>query len=130
MEEHEMFCFKCGNKAEAAPGGSPPPKAVCANVKSAGLSTVLSLIWMGLGQLYTGKIGRGLLLMLLHCAMFVIGIKYLHTGWDLLGFSGFILVGVLFTLAWIGMLIWNVVDATNLADKYNDAMRMSGRRPW
>ena len=131
MEEHEMFCFKCGNKAGMAQAGyGPMPCVIQVKEKSTGLSTILSLMWMGLGQLYTGKIGRGLGLMFLHLVMVFIGIGVVFLGAVFGGLGGLMVGGILFLAGWIALWIWNVFDAHKLANEYNDAMRMSGRRPW
>jgi TM2 domain-containing membrane protein YozV len=69
--------------------------------KSAGLAAVLSFLWCGLGQIYNGQIGRGV----------VLGFVYLIS-WLLIG----VLVGFITTpILWI----WGMVDAYRTAERLN-----------
>ena len=122
VEDNQQFCSKCGNRVDVA-GGAPqaapqqvqqPQQVVYAREKSEGLAAVLSLIWLGLGQIYDGKIGRGLGIM-------VVGIILVFVFWFLL----WLIVIVMF-IFWI----WNIFDAYKLAKQYNDQLRSTGNRPW
>jgi TM2 domain-containing membrane protein YozV len=111
-------------------GYGPPPQMIYIREKSTGVAAVLSIVWAGLGQVYVGKIGRGLALMIAYFFAVFIGLFSFITGGLLGGVAGavggIVLVGVLYFSLWI----WNVFDAYNLANEYNDSMRNSGRRPW
>ena len=82
--------------------------------KSEGLAAVLSFLWVGLGQIYCGRIGRGLLMMVIQAIL--VGITFLS-------------FGVLFFIPVI-FAIWNIYDAYKLAKKYNAALMSSGKPPW
>jgi TM2 domain-containing membrane protein YozV len=69
--------------------------------KSSGLAAVLSLLLVGAGQMYCGRVGRGLAFL---AAYFVSALLM------------FVLIG--FLLAPI-VLIWALVDAINLANRHN-----------
>ena len=82
-----------------------PQGQIILKEKDAGIAAVLSLIIPGLGQMYIGKIGRGVLILLFTALLSMI----------LVGF-----------IIWI----WNIFDAYNLAKKYNETLRATGRKPW
>lgn len=97
------FCSNCGmeidTKAEICPecGVRVNP----GERKSPGVAAVLSVILVGLGQIYNGQIGKGI-------AFIVIGL--------VLAYSMFILIGfVLYPLFWI----YNIYDAYTTAKKIN-----------
>ena len=83
------------------PAAPPPPAIVVMRGKSAGLATILSFFWCGLGQLYNGDILKGLIFMALYALSWV---------------SLAIVIGFLTTpLLWvIGM-----VDAHRTAERIN-----------
>jgi len=114
MNEGQQFCDKCGTKVgTAGEGAQQPQQPVYQREKSDGLAAVLSFLWAGLGQIYVGRIGRGLAIMLLGILIVIIGF-----------FTFFLLILVL--VYWI----WNVYDAYKLAQEYNDRLRSTGNRPW
>jgi TM2 domain-containing membrane protein YozV len=53
-------------QAAAAPTIAPQSVIVIANQKSAGLAAILSFFWCGLGQIYNGKVWKGVCLMLVY----------------------------------------------------------------
>ena len=81
--------------------------------QNAGLAAVLSFLFCGLGQIYAGKITKGLLFifvgLLLGVATFI-----------------FILPGVAAVAFWI----YNIYDAYTLTNEYNMALETTGQRPW
>lgn len=58
MADDAKFCPKCGKEAGAQPRASGT-HGVAYTEKSVGLAVVLSLIIVGAGQMYAGKVGRG-----------------------------------------------------------------------
>jgi TM2 domain-containing membrane protein YozV len=86
-------------------------------MKNPGLAAVMSFFIVGLGQIYNGHIGKGLLMIVGYYAVLIWGwgsfISAMFGGQGgsgLVVFAPFILV-----IVWI----WNVVDAYKQADKYN-----------
>jgi TM2 domain-containing membrane protein YozV len=72
---------------------------VVRSARSAGLAAVLSFFWCGLGQIYNGEIGKGVVFILLYLA-----------SWALI----FVFVGLLTTpLLWV----WGMVDAYHTAER-------------
>jgi TM2 domain-containing membrane protein YozV len=130
MEEKQFFCDKCGNRAGSeGTGYSSPPHLVYVKEKSTGLATVLSMVWMGLGQLYVGKVGRGLALMLLQFIMIFVAGAVILVGTFFGGLGGFLIGNIVFFGAWVAVWIWNVFNSHKLANEYNNAARVNGR-PW
>jgi len=72
--------------------------------KSPGVATVLSFFFMGLGQIYNGQIGKGIMFIILYA----ISIALM-----------FVIVGFITTpILWI----WGLVDANKSAKKINEEM--------
>jgi len=84
--------------------------------KNPGLAALLSII-PGLGQLYDGRIARGLIFL-------VLGIPVA----TILAAIFFWTIVALFLplIFWI----WNIFDAYNLAVQYNRLLAQTGRPPW
>jgi len=131
LEEHQEYCDKCGNRAGARGAAvSSPPQMVYIREKSAGISTLLSFLWAGLGQLYVGRIGRGIALMLVHLVLVFNGIFFVIAGGLFGGLGGAVGGAILFVVLLFVLWVWNIFDAHKLANEYNDSLRGSGRRPW
>ncbi len=73
--------------------------------KSVGLAVVLSFLIPGLGQIYAGKTGRGL--------AFLVGF----------------FIGLLFFLPGVIIWIFGMIDANNIAKRYNEFVLTYGRPP-
>lgn len=77
-----------------------PPKFY----KNPSIATILSFFFMGLGQIYNGQIGKGIVFIILY------GIS-VALAWVVIGF-------VTTPILWI----WGMVDANNSAKKINENM--------
>ncbi|MCK5233334.1 MAG: zinc ribbon domain-containing protein [Candidatus Aenigmarchaeota archaeon] len=99
------FCSHCGKKisshAEICPKCGVRQKQVRTEVKSSGLAAVLSFIIPGLGQIYNGQIGKGLLFLVLG---------------GLFGLLSFILIGIPLLFA---LWAYAIYDAYTTAEKIN-----------
>lgn len=64
------WCTKCGGPLPTAglPSAVPssPQVMIIRPSKSPGVAAVLSVVWCGLGHIYNGKIGSGIMLMILY----------------------------------------------------------------
>jgi TM2 domain-containing membrane protein YozV len=85
----------------APPPPPMPPQVVYLERKSEGLAAVLSFLFVGLGQIYNGQIGKGILFI-------VLGVIFVFTMLFLIGF-------ILYPLFWI----YNIYDAYNTARQIN-----------
>ncbi|MBI4494121.1 MAG: zinc-ribbon domain-containing protein, partial [Chloroflexi bacterium] len=104
-DDSAQRCSKCGNElrpsAAAYPAPSQPQVIVVRSGKSAGLAAVLSFLWCGLGQIYNGQIGKGV----------VMGVLYLISAILI-----FLVIGIITTpILWT----WGMVDAYRTAERIN-----------
>lgn len=92
------------------------------------LAVVLSTIFPGIGQLYAGKTGRGLLFLIIAIALIIGG------GWSLLRPTGSMQFAIQFTLGFFLFSFFNLFDAHRCARKGNDSdfeqLRKSNKDPW
>jgi TM2 domain-containing membrane protein YozV len=105
--EEMSECPYCGCLLKGGPAVINP--AVSRNpieTKNSGLAAVLSLIIPGLGQMYVGKIGRGLLILFIGIPCSAI-----------IALFFFWLIAPLFLP--LAFWIWNVFDAGNQCNEYN-----------
>lgn len=99
------FCSRCGARVAssqaivAAPAGSQV--VVVKAEKNPGLAAVLSFFWSGLGQIYNGEIGKGILLL----------VVYVISCWMMLIVIGFITTPILW--------IYGMIDAYKTAERLN-----------
>jgi TM2 domain-containing membrane protein YozV len=95
------FCQNCGNevdeKADICLGCGV--KIIKANDKNPGIAAILSFLFIGLGQIYNGEVGKG--------------ISYMILGF-LLALSMFIIIGfILFPIFYF----YQIYDAYTVAEK-------------
>jgi TM2 domain-containing membrane protein YozV len=128
VNDSQNFCPYCGRAAgtnysavaTATPASAPAPATevvqttirttreviVIESPKSPGLAAVLSFFWAGLGQIYNGEIGKGVVLMILHAISWIMIM---------------ILVGLITTpILWI----YGMIDAYKTAEMINAAARV------
>ncbi len=102
-----MYCKNCGaeidEKAEICPKCGVRVKSIPISIekKSSGIAAIASFFVPGLGQIYNGQIGKGIMYIL-------IGIVFALLMFVLIGF-------VLYPLFWI----YNIYDAYSTAEKIN-----------
>lgn len=85
------ICPKCGVRAMHSRG-----------TKNPGVAAVLSVLLPGLGQIYNGDIGRGLIIILILFPLFVL--------------LFFVLIGI---PLFIALYIWSIYDAYKTAENLN-----------
>ena len=105
MVKETKFCSNCGEEididAEICPKCGVRVKAPTVGEKNPGLAAVLSFLIVGLGQIYNGQIGKGIVLII----CYVISILLV-----------FIVIGIpLLVILWI----YGIYDAYNTAKKIN-----------
>jgi TM2 domain-containing membrane protein YozV len=98
------FCSQCGTPQGGivvqAPGAAPQVVVIRAP-KSPGVAVLLSFLLAGLGQIYNGQIGKGLVFMIAYFCSLVLM-------WVLIGF-------IIAPILWI----WSMVDAYKTAERIN-----------
>jgi TM2 domain-containing membrane protein YozV len=118
VTEEMNICPYCGNPLKAVPKQREVPvPRVTIGTKNSGLAAVLSLIIPGLGQMYAGQIGRGLLFLFVVIPLTVI----------IALFFFWLILPLFLPLAfWI----WNIFDAYNICNEYNRRLVQTGNPPW
>ncbi len=113
--------------------------------KSSGTASLIAFIgaifgFPGIGHIYIGRVGRGLLILFSGFALYALT-------WSafLGGFLGGIFGGarsglpifqtgatlaIILLVAYFGLLIWQIFDARSLAKKFNEQVLLTGREPW
>ncbi len=101
------FCRKCGTQLAQVASSSPsahPQIVIMKSAKSPGVAVILSFFWCGLGQIYNGQIGKGIIMMICYFVSCLLI---------------FVLIGLLSTpILWI----WGMVDAYSTAERLNAEM--------
>ncbi|WP_084675061.1 zinc ribbon domain-containing protein [Hippea jasoniae] len=106
------FCTNCGAeidaKAEICPKCGVKQPSSNSPAKNPGLAAVLSFLFTGLGQIYNGQIGKGIIFIV----MYSISIALM-----------FVVVGFVTTpILWI----WGMVDAYKTAERINSGQLKVG----
>jgi TM2 domain-containing membrane protein YozV len=117
LDASSRFCSGCGTPTGPATAPTIPASAgipaqgqviVVHSGKSAGLAAVLSFFWCGLGQIYNGQIGKGLLFGFLYLVSLILI---------------FAIVGIITTpLLWI----WGMIDAYQTSERLNREGNLAG----
>ena len=93
-----------------------------------GLTVGLALFgFYGIGQLYVGRVARGLLILFGDWVISILGIVFLIAGFAFPGFLVLALICFLFSFGWF---IWQAVDVANLAGEWNASVEDTGEAPW
>jgi len=137
------FCPYCGTE-QISPYVPAPPFQAGLETKNTGLAALIALIlgifgvW-GAGHIYVGKLTRGIALMILGILLewvlgFAIFFSALFGGlwlWGPRGAIGALIGGAILWLAIIiGIFIWQIYDAYNLAKYYNRYVQQYRKPPW
>ena len=108
---------------------------------------ILSLLIPGVGQMYVGRIVRGIVIFVtpIVVSIFVVIPIFLGSLFASIPiatppqpspipqpafFFAFPIIFGVFGLLWLAFLVWNVFDAYNLARVYNQHLMNTGRPPW
>lgn len=102
---------------------SPPQPHL---LKKASVSVLLAglvgVLFMGVGQMYVGRIGRGIVILL---SGILTGILFFVA---MVG--AFFSIGIALGIVRLSLWIWQMYDALKLTRLYNDALQSTGKTPW
>lgn len=101
MDSSTRYCPNCGVEQVSPPGYGQTYQRNVRDRKNAGLAAVLSFFIIGLGQVYNGEIGKGVLL-----------------------FIGAVISGILMAV-FIGFITWFIIWFYAIYDAYNTAQRIN-----
>jgi len=92
------------------------------------LAVVLSSCWAGIGQIYSGRVSRGCIILLIDISLLIFYF------WSVLSPKCDILITIGLLLALVAVRIWNLFDAHKCARKTNpedfEAERKQNKDPW
>ena len=109
-------CMKCGYTKTKYNPMTPPQGALYKN-EGTGLilSIVLGLLGLnGIGQIYAGKVGRGIGIMIGSWVLIVVGVLTFGIG----------------LIAYLAIFIWQIFDTKKLCREFNEYVSQNGRPPW
>ena len=93
------------------------------------LAVNLSSFFPGIGQIYSGNISRGWIIIICSCLFWVLGIYLL-----IFNSTTNPIIGIAFLLAYWFLSIWNLFDAHRCARKNNNSQfekaRKNSKDPW
>jgi TM2 domain-containing membrane protein YozV len=86
------------------------------------LAIILSVLIPGVGQMYCGKVGRGIAILLVLGLLSVVSFVPLFfiTDPEDFDFSGFVALNILISVVLLIIYIWQIWDAYRCAESYND----------
>ena len=107
-------CMKCGYTKTKF-----NPMAAGAQYKNEGTGLILSILLglltiCGIGQIYAGKVGKGIGILILGWVLIVVGFA----------------TGGILLIAYLGIFIWQIFDTKKLCKEYNEFVSLNGRPPW
>jgi TM2 domain-containing membrane protein YozV len=121
------FCTKCGSplrairqaEVQSVYAGSQV-QYIATSTVNAGLAAVLSFFWCGLGHIYAGKIGKGLLMMFLYPCFLACGYLFFFGGLVAVGNNNlagafFSLLGLAFLVCALIVWVYGMVNSYNIA---------------
>ena len=160
MSAPPKFCSNCGEKLDTEKEMDECPKCHSAlhqhsehtkspsrvveqlPYKSPGTAALIAFIGgifalPGIGHIYVGKVGKGIAILVGGIILYVIsilGIIFITTpkaygppgGWIIISVIGAIGLAI----AYIVLFIWQIFNARNLAKKFNESVKATGKVPW
>ena len=116
------YCGKCGNRLTAQTDASKP-----SGRKESSTAAILSLLMPGLGQMYLGRMGRGIALLIVCTVLVSVGVLSVlsaesihysyYYGYHYSYSFARVLFGVALILIGVVVWIWNIFDANGSADR-------------
>ena len=109
-------CMKCGyTKTKFNPMTAPQGALYKNEGTGLILSIVLGLFCLnGIGQIYAGKVGRGIGIMIGSWVLIVVGVLTFGIG----------------LIAYLAIFIWQIFDTKKLCREFNEYVSQNGRPPW
>ena len=100
IDARAEICPKCGVRVAPPPPPSMPPQNVNVERKNEGMAAIVSFLFPGLGQIYNGQIGKGIMFVILGVVCVALLLFWLVS---------------LYPILWV----YNIYDAYNTAKKIN-----------
>ncbi|MCB5280099.1 MAG: zinc ribbon domain-containing protein [Candidatus Cloacimonetes bacterium] len=133
------YCPFCGDKLKFSSNNNTASQheqtLYAVSDRNEGIALILSLLIPGVGQMYVGKIARGIAFILSGLLIFVsmifcyilVGVSFNDT--NTLD-AGIIAVTAVTMMAYLAIWIYSMYDAYQLAQQYNDYYYRNHQKPW
>ena len=122
-KEGAQFCDRCG---AALSGGQQPygqPTTFSYTYyperKDPLIAVILSILLPGVGQMYVGRVGRGLMILITLSLLSLAPAQFLFTIVSFSSFGLFWTMGIVLTIVSLVLYIWQILDAYRLAEDRN-----------
>ncbi|MCL1979428.1 MAG: zinc ribbon domain-containing protein [Methanomassiliicoccaceae archaeon] len=136
-----MYCHNCGNAIDDDANhckhcGQPVKNygryATFTNLreKEVGVGLIIALLVIGGGQMYAGKIARGFIILLAWVFLFIPVLALIIISDVVAGPYGGAFAVIAAFVIYIGYWVWSIYDAKITIERYNEALRNTGRPPW
>jgi TM2 domain-containing membrane protein YozV len=130
------FCPSCGYNLKQVPPTKWTP-SVPLERKSPGTAAVLALILgfiglLGIGHIYVGRLVRGIVVLIVGIISLLLTFLGLIASTEVgfaLEMEGLRILG-LFGILYLGLWIWQIFDAYDLAKEFNRTVQETGKEPW
>ncbi len=137
VHDDEVYCPFCGDNLRSSTNTTTQqgPTFYAVSERNEGIALILSLLIPGVGQMYVGKIGRGIAFIL--SGLFIFGLMICC--YVLMGISsnntntltaGIVAITAIAMMAYIAIWIYSMYDAYKLAQQYNDYVYRNHQKPW
>jgi TM2 domain-containing membrane protein YozV len=134
--EGAKFCPNCGANLQA-PVAPTAQTSAAAPRKDSGVAALLAglagLVLFGIGHFYVGKIGRGVVLLVVGIVLkLAIPLLWFGSAMELTFTQAGPATGLLILFALLNLItwIWQIYDAYRLAKTYNAVVESTGKPPW
>lgn len=119
--EGARICGNCGAALDVLilPDALLPLKKASVSLLLAGFVGVL---FMGIGHVYLGRMGRGIVILF---SGVVTGVLFYGAM-----VTAFFSIGIIFGVIRLFLWIWQIYDAHKLTKRYNSVLESTGRAPW
>ena len=119
-DQGTSICENCGAALDVSVGGPALPlKKPRVSLLLAGL---VGILFMGMGQVYLGRMGRGIVILFSGVLTGVLFYSFMVTA--------FFSIGIAFGLLRLFLWIWQIYDAKKLTERYNSVLESTGKAPW
>jgi hypothetical protein len=140
-----IFCPNCGKSAKETTEAQTTTSAATTTTvpmgyhpyKSPGTAALIAIIGgifglPGIGHIYVGKIGKGIMILVSGIVLFFLGILSLMAGAALgpAGLAAGALLGIVLMIAYVAIWIWQIFNARTMAKQFNEHVKTYGKEPW
>ena len=137
IDDNSSFCPSCGatvvSRYQESTINNNDMAIRLAMRKSVGACLILGIIIPGAGQMYAGKVLRGVFILIAAMvigSMMVIALLPAYVNGGTVDLNSYLTVVSVASIAITILWIWSLFDAYKLVEKYNDEVMLKGRPPW